>query len=108
MDFVIPMNSTNPKKVYDVTEEEQLFLSTLVEKAQVNKLKNSFRYSRLSNGTINVDYGSYFIGKINVQGKNPYLMYMENLYDSKNIEGNLQDLTAGIDYWIKYIKKYLK
>jgi len=105
VEYYIPSNSTNPKKTYEVIEDERLFLDSLLQKTP--SLKGEFSLSRMSNGTINVSYESYPIGKIKLQGRKYQMMYMKNLYDSASINGGIQDFIEGIDFWIKYINKYL-
>jgi hypothetical protein len=105
MKYFISSNSTNPKKSYEVIEAERLFLDSLLQKT--TSLKGEFSLSRMSNGTINVSYNTYPVGKIKLQSRKHQMMYMKNLYDSVSINGELQDFIEGIDFWIKYINKYL-
>lgn len=104
--YFIPHNSSNPSKTYDVSHEEECFFDSLLIKSK--KLSGEYQLSRLSNGTINVSYNGYPIGKIKLQGKLKRMMYLQNLYDSKHIEGELKDFINGIDYWLKYINNYIR
>ena len=108
MNLYIENNVSNPRKTYEIIENEELFFNQLFEKSISNGLNLKFSMVRLSNGTINVDYASYPIGKIKLQGRTNWMMVMKNIYDSKQIEGSLQNYIDGIDEWFLYIKKYLK
>ncbi|KUO64776.1 MAG: hypothetical protein APF84_02780 [Gracilibacter sp. BRH_c7a] len=107
MEFKIAQNSTNPRKTYEVIEDEIMFFNALKMKIEESGLKAVFKFTRLSDGTINVDYASYPIGKIKLQGRTKWMMIMKNLYDSQNIKGELHDYIEGINKWIQYIKKYI-
>ncbi len=99
-------NSEPPKKVYEESAEETQFFDALLIVS--SHLKGEYQLSRLSNGTINVSYKGYPIGKIKLQGRTRSMMVMENLYDSKIIEGEFSDFIKGIDYWLYYIKRFLR
>lgn len=103
--YYIPSNSSNPRKTYQLIPEEELFLDALLQKS--NQLSGKYELRRMSNGTIDVSYCSCPVGKIKLQGRTKNMMVLKNLYDSKNIEGSLDDFINGIDLWIKYINKYL-
>jgi len=107
MNFEIIQNLSNPKKVYDVSADEEVFFNTLIEKSNEKELKPLFNMTRTSNGTINVNYDSYPIGKIKLQGRTKWMMVMNNLYDSNQIEGSLDHYIEGINDWILYIEKYI-
>lgn len=108
MNLYIPNNSSNPRKTYEIIENEKLFFYQLFEKSISTNLNETYSMVRLSDGTINVAYNSYPIGKIKLQGRTQWMMILKNIYDSKQINGSLQDYIDGIDEWILYIKKYLK
>lgn len=107
MKFYIQSNVANSRKSYEIIESEEIFFNKLYEKAITNGLSPNFSLFRLSNGTINVEYNSYPIGKIKLQGRNKWMMVLKNLYDSSHVEGALQDYINAIDDWIAYIKQYL-
>ncbi|WFD12249.1 hypothetical protein [Tepidibacter hydrothermalis] len=97
----------NSKKEYEIIEEEAMFFDALLDKSEKEKLKNLFQYRRTSNGTFNIIYSTYPVGKIKLQGRKHWMMIMKNLYDSKTIEGTIDDYISEIDYIIVYIKKYI-
>ena len=103
--YHIPPNGSNPRKYYDVSDEETLFLDALLERSKT--LKGEYQLSRLSNGTVNVSYNGYAVGKIKLQGRNKYMSVLTNLYDSETINGELPDLINAIGSWISYIKTFL-
>lgn len=102
--YYISQHSKSSKK-YELIKDEELFFDKLLEKS--TNLNGVFSLERLSNGTINVSYNRYPIGKIKLQGRKKYIMYLKNLYDPISVEGELEDLINQIDNWIKYIEKYL-
>jgi hypothetical protein len=107
MTLEIKQNSSNPSKIYKILEDEELFLASLIEQSNKKGLKPTFNFTRLLNGTINVDFKSYFVGKIKLQGRTTSMLVMKNIYDSMIIKGSLADYIEGIDTWIRYIKKHL-
>lgn len=104
--YYIPYNMTNPSKYYDVTKEEELFIDQILEKSR--HLKGEFQLSRLSDGTVNVSYNMYPVGKIKLQGRKHYMLVLTSLYKQNSIEGTTDDFISGIDGWIKYIGKVLR
>lgn len=104
--YYIPYNSTNPSKEYDITKEEELFFDKLLEKSV--HLKGEFQLSRLSDGTVNVSYKTYPVGKIKLQGRKHSMLVLTSLYKQNSIEGTMDDFIRGIDGWIKYIGTILR
>ena len=107
-DYRIKYNTNPPSKIYELTNEERKFLDALYDKSIAVSIDPSkYTFTRLSNGTINVDYDFYhnggFVGKVKLQGKKKYITYMKNLYDVGDISGELEDCISGINYWIGYI-----
>lgn len=103
--YYIRSNVNNPSRKYELLHEEEIFIDALLEKSM--HLKGEYDLVRLSDGTISVSFNSYPIGKIKLQGRKKRMMYMENLYDSVSIDGELKDFIYTIDKWIKYIEKYI-
>ncbi|MDR7855931.1 hypothetical protein [Tissierella sp.] len=104
--YYIPYNSSNPAKKYALIEEEVKFLDKLLEKS--SHLKGEFQLSRLSDGTVNVAYNRYPVGKIKLQGRKHTMLVLTSLYKNKTIEGGLDEFIIAIDIWIKYISNTLK
>lgn len=104
--YYIPYNSTNPSKKYAITKEEELFFDKLLEKSV--HLKGEFQLFRLSDGTINVSYKTYPVGKIKLQGRKHSMLVLASLYKQNSIEGTMDDFIHGIDDWIKYISTILR
>lgn len=104
--YFITSNSTNPSKKYVLNEEEVIFFDKLLEKS--GHLKGEFQLSRLSDGTINVAYRTYPVGKIKMQGRKHSMLVLMSLYKNKSIEGTLDDFIQSIDIWLKYISSVLK
>lgn len=111
--YTIKYNVSPPTKVYDISVEEKQFIEELFARSSLNNLKPSkFSFTRLSNGTINVEYDFLnkggFVGKVKLQGKKKFITYMKNMYDSETIDGELSECINVIELWIKYINKYFK
>jgi len=104
--YYIPYNSSNTIKKYTINEEEEKFFDKLLEKS--SHLKGEFQLSRLYDGTVNVDYKTYPIGKIKLQGRKHSMLVLTSLYKNKLIEGSLDDFIKNIDIWLKYISSVLK
>ena len=112
-EFKIKYNVSPSTKAYEVSDDENQFIEALFSKSETCNLQpNKFTFTRLSNGTINVDYDYYgkggFVGKVKLQGRKKFVMYMKNLYDPVTVDGELAECINSIDFWIKYINKYLK
>ena len=105
--YDIQYSTIPPSKLYEVTADETMFLDTLMNKSE--HLTGRYSFERLANGTLNVMYNRYFVGKVKLQGRRTFIMYMKNIYDSVTIEdATLNDYINSIDLWIKYINRYLK
>ena len=110
--YTIKYKTNPPSKVYEVTDEEKAFIEELFAKSEENNLDpQKYTFTRLANGTINVDYDYYhnggFVGKVKLQGNKQFIMYMENLYESMTVDGGIKECVAQIEFWFVYIKKYL-
>lgn len=112
-EYQIKCNMISPTKLYDISSDEDKFVKELLLKSKnVGLSPEKFSFTRLSNGTINVDYdylnNGGFVGKVKLQGRKTYIMYMKNLYDTVTVNGNADECLKTIDNWITYIKKYFK
>ena len=111
--YQIKYNTSSPTKLYEVSSDEEKFIHELFSKGEkVGLSPAKFRFTRMSNGTINVDY-DYFhnggcVGKVKLRGRKTYILYMKNLYDSDTVYGDVDECIKVIDNWLAYIKKYLK
>lgn len=104
--YFIPSSSTNPSKKYVLNEEEVVFFDNLLEKSK--HLRGEFQLARLADGTVNVAYRKYPVGKIKLQGRKYSMLVLMSLYKNKSFEGTLDDFIQGIDIWLKYISNVLK
>ena len=105
--YDIRYSSSNPSRVFDVNDLEELFFEKLFSKFQEAKLKNYLNIVRLSNGTLAVDYAGYPIGKIKLQGRTHNMQVIKGLYKHYSIEGDIQDFLPKIDEWVKYVQRYV-
>lgn len=92
-----------PKYVSDMNELEKHFFTTFYNNLP-NEIKELIKLTRLSDGTINVEYKTYPIGKIKLYGRKHYMQILKSLYKVEVIH---EDFENHIDDWIKYIYKYL-
>ena len=111
--YEIRYNVNPPTKTYEISTDEKRFINQLFSKSMdAGFYPNKYRFTRMSNGTISVDYDYLnkggFVGKVKLQGKKKYILFMENLQDSATIEGELNECLVGIDSWLLYMKKYFK
>ncbi|EGT4721667.1 SAP domain protein [Clostridioides difficile 824] len=105
----IPFEVNNKNYNFKINENEIYFFNILKIKMYENELKNNFVFDRMSDGAFNVfDTSDNFIGKVKLQGRKKWIMYMKNEFGSEHIYGELIHLIDGIDAWIKYSKEYLK
>ncbi|HBH1340121.1 TPA: DNA-binding protein [Clostridioides difficile] len=105
----IPFEVNNKNYNFKINENEIYFFNILKIKMYENELKNNFVFVRISDGAFNAfDASGNFIGKVKLQGRKKWIMYMKNEFGSEHIYGELIHLIDGIDAWIKYSKEYLK
>ncbi|MCJ0225631.1 SAP domain-containing protein [Clostridioides difficile] len=105
----IPFEINNKNYNFKINENEIYFFNILKIKMYENELKNNFVFDRMSDGAFNAfDASGNFIGKVKLQGRKKWIMYMKNEFGSEHIYGELIHLIDGIDAWIKCSKEYLK
>lgn len=102
--YSIRYNVSLPSKLFEVNQDEELFFSCLSKKLTVQQNK-SIRLTRMSNGTLDVYYGGYPIGKIKLQGRKHTMQILKGLYGNESIDGTVEDFIQHIDSWLKYIKR---
>ena len=110
--YQIKYNTSSPTKLYEISSDEEKFINELLYKSEnVGLSPMKFSFTRLANGTINVDYdylhNGGFVGKVKLQGRKTYIVYLKNLYDSVTENGDIDECLKAIDNWLVYIKKYL-
>lgn len=104
--YYIPYNTTNLNRLYEVTVEEEQFFDILIEKS--SHLKGEYQLSRLSDGTVNLSYNGYPIGKIKLQGRKKRMQVLTSINDNEVIEGTFENFVQAIDIWLQYITMVLK
>lgn len=103
----IKYNSSNPQKTYEVNDAENKFFESLFSKALQEHIPNSFNLTRMSDGTISVDYGTFPIGKIRLQSKKHYMFIFKSIYDYTQLNGTVDDFITHQYEWLNYLKKYI-
>lgn len=97
--YEIEYNTTNPKKIYEVSEEEIVFFDKVYD-----EIGKGIKLRRMADGTLSVYYYSYPIGKIKLQGDIHYMQILKGLNGVKKIDGNIDDFILHIADWKRYIK----
>lgn len=101
--YQITYNSTNSTKKYEVNDDEKLFFGVVFE-----EIGEGIELNRMSDGTLDVNYCGYPIGKIKLQGRKYKMQILKGLYGIRWIEGNLNDFISHIQDWKKYVKWVMK
>lgn len=82
-----------------------------LEEIFINELRKSdynYTLERLASGAFNVFlWNRNFVGKVRLQHKNHYLMYMIDEYETERIDDDFDAILNGIKYWENYISNYL-
>ncbi|MFZ2539807.1 MAG: hypothetical protein WAX04_13070 [Oscillospiraceae bacterium] len=107
MKYIIEYGSTNPSKLFNINEMEEIFFRQLYVQLESLKLNNRIKLTRMSNGTLAVNCAGYPVGKVKLQGKKNWMQILKSLCKHDVIEGSLDDFIPKIDEWIHYVKKYL-
>lgn len=89
-----------------ITESEELFFNSLWN--ELGEQNSFIELLRMSDGSISVQYKSYPIGKIRLQGKKHWMQILKSLYNNTTIQGNVSLFIEHIPEWMKYIQKYCK
>lgn len=87
-------------------EDELKFFNALSERT-IGWNKGMFKLDRMGDGTISVWLPKGFVGKVRLCKNKHWMMIQTDLYDSKVIEGSVDDFIKNQDYWLYYIKKHL-
>lgn len=92
----------------DANDQEKRALENFWNGLQENKLPTDCRCTRLSSGTINVEYKETLIGSINFRNENAWMSYpIGNSGKIKKIEGTAEELSEKVSNWIRFIMNYL-
>lgn len=102
MNYRISKNCTTAKD-YTINDLEEQFFNELFTELSEQENKH-IHLIRMTNGVLSVQYGTYPIGKIKLQGRSHWMQILKG-QSSKTIEGNIADFIANIPYWKKYIAK---
>ena len=92
---------------YEVNSDEELYFEKLYSKLTDWENK-CITLHRMSSGAIEPYFGTYPLGKVNLQGKEHSMQVLKSLYRCDVIEGNVEDFIKRIDDVIRYIRKYCK
>lgn len=92
----------------DANDQEKRVLENFWNGLQESKLPADCRCTRLTSGTINVEYKETLIGSINFRNENPWMSYpIGNSGKIKKIEGTAEELSEKVSNWIRFIMNYL-
>ncbi len=102
MNYRITKNCTTAKD-YAINDLEEHFFTELFNELSEQENKH-IHLIRMANGVLSVQYGTYPIGKIKLQGKLHWMQILKGT-SSKTIEGSIADFVVNIHHWKKYISK---
>ena len=88
---------------YKVNANEEFFFEIVYQ-----EIGEGIILTRLSDGTLDVSYYDYPIGKIKLQGRNHSMQIMKGIYNVKTITGSIDDFVPYIASWKKYAAHVLK
>ena len=88
---------------YQVNENEERFFDIVYQ-----EIGTGVVLTRLSDGTLDVSYHGYPIGKVKLQGRNHSMQFRKGMYTVKSISGTIDDFIPHIADWKKYISRQLK
>lgn len=92
----------------DVNDQERIMLENFWNGLLENKLPTDCRSTRLSSGTINVEYNGTLVGSINFRSENAWMSYpIGNSGKIKKIEGTAEELSGKVSNWLRFIMNYL-
>lgn len=107
-EFVIN-NITNRSKVFDVNEEEKVFVRHLLLSVSEIKSRYIIRLDRRGDGQLIVYYNSYPVGRINLRDREHiFMQFFNGLYENEELHDISLDIALeNIQNWIIYIKTHL-
>ena len=82
---------------YAVNENEEKFFEIVY-----SELGEGVCLIRLADGTLDVSYSGYPIGKIKLQGRKHSMQILKGKYGVKSIEGTVEDFIPFVLEWKKY------
>ena len=88
---------------YKVNENEERFFDIVYQ-----EIGDGIVLTRLSDGTLDVLYHNYPIGKIKLQGRNHSMQILKGMSNVKSISGTIDDFIPRIADWKKYASWVLK
>ena len=82
---------------YKVNESEEEFFDVVYK-----VIGEGIVLIRMSDGTLDVSYHSYPIGKVKLQGRKFSMQILKGMYNFKIITGSVEDFIPHIADWKKY------
>lgn len=107
MVYTIKYNVFPPTKTFDVNADEELYFEKLSSKLTSEENKHIILY-RMSNGTLDICFKDYPLGKIKLQGRKHRMQILKSLYKFDVVEGTVQDFIKRMDDVVLYLRKYCK
>ena len=95
---------------FETTDEEDTFFRELVKQTTGAKLNPlMFYFEPMSNKSFSIQYNSYPIGRIKINGKKSSMQVLKGLNGVKHFENlSLDEYISHIPEWIKHIKYCIK
>lgn len=92
----------------DANAQERILLEKFWNGLLDNNLPTDCKSTRLSSGTINVEYKGTLVGSINFRSENAWMSYpIGNSGKIKKIEGTAEELCEKVSNWLRFIMNYL-
>lgn len=106
MNYYISKTSSTGKD-YLISEKEEQFFSALYNTLSPTT-NEKIHLNRMADGTLAVYFGSFPVGKIQLQRKTNWMQILKGLYTVKVIEGDIGDFIEHISDWERYIRLHCK
>ena len=85
---------------YKVNESEEDFFDAVYK-----AIGDGIVLIRMSDGTLDVSYHGYPIGKVKLQGRKFSMQILKGMYNIETITGSVEDFIPHIAVWKKYTER---
>lgn len=104
---------TSKFKKYSLLDSEITFLLAVCDSLRANNIPATINVIRLSDGTLNVDYGLWQIGRVRLQKKKHSMQVLfitdePEGFDVEWFDGELNDFLSALPDWIQYLTFIIK
>ncbi len=109
-DKYLQLLNYNISSSQELSSNEEIFIKAFISKLEAKKLDwQRIRFHRLSDKTFNVLYGSGYVGKIRLHGKNTYMQVLQCTSQTLHYQYNdINEYISSSDKWCSYIYNHLR